>query len=222
MDALNGIKAVLFDFDDTLGNREVYAYECYKAYLKTVCDIDDPVEFEAVVQDCMLWDERGNVTKKHVVDMLGKKYGINVEYEDFLHYWENNLWKYCVAFDDSYETLLQLSKKYLLGIITNGPSEGQRKKVEHAGLAQFFGPENIIVSGDYPFSKPDIRIFQEACRRLGVKPEEAVFVGDIYANDVLGAYRAGMHPVWIWTPGVRCSGKDVPVIHKVSDLLRLF
>ena len=44
------MKAVFFDFDDTLGNREIYAYRCYKDILKAHCHIEDPIEFEAVLQ----------------------------------------------------------------------------------------------------------------------------------------------------------------------------
>ena len=56
---LTGIKAVFFDFDDTLGDREYYAYECAKTILKKSTDIKDPIVFESILQDWMLWDEKG-------------------------------------------------------------------------------------------------------------------------------------------------------------------
>ena len=55
------IKAILFDFDYTLGDREKYAYECYKTILSKHTDTSDPVAFEAVLQDCMIWDQQGDV-----------------------------------------------------------------------------------------------------------------------------------------------------------------
>ena len=75
------------------------------------------------------------------------------------------------------------------------------------------------MSGDYPFRKPDPRLFYAACEKLDVLPQESVYVGDIYGRDVLGAHRAGMTPVWIWNWGERKCGTDILIIHKISDLL---
>lgn len=215
------IKAVFFDFDDTLGDRDRYAYDCYRDILKENCDIQDPVLFEAVLQDCMLWDEKGNINHNHCKEMLKKKYQIELPCEDFTPYWDARLWKYCVPFPDTVETLTYLEKKYMLGIITNGPSDGQHKKIHQAGLDRFFSEESITVSGDYGFAKPDVRLFQAAMDKMHVKPDACVYVGDIFANDVLGAYRAGMHPVWIWTAGERKCMADIPVIHHISDLMKI-
>ena len=211
------IRAVLFDFDDTLGNREEYAYAFFKDIIEENTDITDPLEKEAVLQDLMLWDEHGNITKTHITDMLEKKYGIILPYEDFKTYWNDHLWEYTVAFEDAEETLQILQKDYKLGIITNGPSYGQRKKLEKSGLAGYFASEHVIVSGDYPYHKPDQRLFETAAQRLGVSVEECVFVGDIFTNDVYGALKSGMKAVWIWNGNRRCS-LDIPVIRDISEL----
>lgn len=216
------IKAILFDFDDTLGNREVYAYDCWRAILKEVTDIDDPFEFEAILQDVMLWDEKGNITKVHVKNMLKKVYGIELPCEDPDEYWDGRLWRYCVPLEDAEKTLEELSSRYILGLLTNGPSDGQRNKLRQSGLSHFFSEDRITVSGDYPFAKPDKRIFFAAADKLGVKPQECVYVGDIFARDVLGAHRAGMTPVWIWSRGERKCGTDIIIIQKISELLNYF
>ena len=221
MDELKDIKAVFFDFDDTLADREYYAYQCFKELLSSKVDIQDPIEFEAILQDCMLWDEQGNVNKQHILNGLAEKYDIRIGIDEFNEYWAGNLWKYCVPFEDAGKTLAYLSKHYHIGIITNGPSEGQRKKIMRSGLGKYFKPEDITVSGDYSFRKPDVRIFRIACDKAGVLPEEAVFVGDIFTNDVIGSYRAGMHPVWIWTHGRRCMDSNVTCIQKISDLMKI-
>ena len=219
---MSSIKAIFFDFDDTLGNREYYAYDCYRAILKENTDIEDPVEFEAVVQDCMLWDEKGNINKTHVKDRLAARYGIRLPYDDFNVYWDSVLWKYTQAYEETRDVLTQLKKKYQIGIITNGPSDGQRNKLRQSGLADLFAEDHIIVSGDHPFAKPDPRLFLAACEKLGVQPCEAVHVGDIYARDVLGAYRAGMTPVWIWTQGDRKNHSGVRKIHSLRELLEIY
>ena len=44
------IKAVLFDFDDTLGHRESYAYDTFYRLLKSCTDFEDEMELEAILQ----------------------------------------------------------------------------------------------------------------------------------------------------------------------------
>lgn len=165
----------------------------------------------------MLWDEHGNVKKSHITEMLEEKYGIKLPYEDFTKYWNDHLWQYTVPFDGAEEMLQQLSLKYKLGIITNGPSYGQHKKLEKSGLLPYFNEEHIIVSGDYGFHKPDARLFEIAGKTMKAELHECVFVGDIFSNDILGALRAGMKAVWIWNGRRNCS-LNIPVIHTIEEL----
>ncbi len=215
------IKAIFFDFDDTLGHREEYAYDTFYTLLKTCLEIKDEVELEAILQDCMIWEEQGNIYKNHVVDMLKQKYNIQLPFDDFEKWWNEEQWKATVPFSDTIQTLEQLKDKYSLGIITNGDSIAQRKKIEHAGILKYFDEDHIFVSGDFAFKKPDTRIFEYAMKSLNVKPEESIYVGDIFSNDVIGAYRAHMNPIWIWTHGDRKCTANITRIKKISDLLRI-
>lgn len=221
MSDLSNIKVIFFDFDDTLGNREVYAYQTYRRTLKEYVHIDDEVELETILQDIMIWDEHGNSKKDEILAKLKKKYNIEFPFDNFLTYWNNEQWKSCVPYDDTVETLEYLKEKYRLGVITNGDSMGQRNKIRHAGLDQYFDESNTIVSGDYPFAKPDIRIFQTAANKLNAEAEECMYVGDIFSNDILGAYKAGMTPVWIWTHGRRLCEANILTIAKISDLKQI-
>ncbi len=69
-----------------------------------------------------------------------------------------------------------------------------RPYLEQSGLTDF---DAISVSADVGARKPHAAIFQDACDKLGVRPEEAVFVGDNWATDIVGAMRAELLPVWI-------------------------
>ncbi len=217
----SNVKAIFFDFDDTLGHREEYAYDTFYRLLKTCLPNEDEVELESILQDCMIWEEQGNIYKGHIVEMLKKKYDITLPCPDFEEWWNAEQWKATIPFPDTIETLEKLKEKYQLAIITNGDSIAQRKKIEHAGIMKFFKEENIFVSGDYEYKKPDTRIFENAMKKLNVLPEESVFVGDIFANDIIGAYRAHMKPIWIWTHGPRKCTADIPKINKISDLLEI-
>ena len=214
------IKAIFFDFDDTLGDRNQYAWSLWHRAVTENTEETDPIVIEAIVQDCLIWDENGTVSKMYIVNKLKEEYGIELSYPDFHEWWNTNLNQYAVAFPDARRTLEELKRRgYKIGLITNGPSAGQRKKAENAHLIDLL--DDIVVSKDFNIFKPDVRLFQIAAERMQVKPEECVMVGDIFSKDILGAYRAGMKPVWIWTWGNRPCAADVTVIHSVSELLEL-
>ncbi len=57
--------------------------------------------------------------------------------------------------------------------------------------------DTIVSSAEVGLHKPDPRIFELACERLGVRPEECAHVGDHHYADVLGARAVGMLPILI-------------------------
>jgi HAD superfamily hydrolase (TIGR01549 family) len=67
--------------------------------------------------------------------------------------------------------------------------------LEQIGLAPYLNP--MIVSAIEGTRKPDRRIFQRALDRAGVTAGQAVHVGDMYVEDVLGASGLGIRPYLI-------------------------
>ena len=55
----------------------------------------------------------------------------------------------------------------------------------------------MVVSTDVGYNKSDERIFQIALEKLGVKPQEAILVGNRISTDILGGNRTGMKTVLI-------------------------
>ena len=55
----------------------------------------------------------------------------------------------------------------------------------------------VVSSGEAGLTKPQPEIFRVALERSGVAPEEALYVGDQYENDVLGARQAGLTPILV-------------------------
>jgi putative hydrolase of the HAD superfamily len=80
-------------------------------------------------------------------------------------------------------------------IITNGPSDLQRAAIKAVKLEHHF--QTILVSGDadVAIAKPNPRIFQIACERLGVEPRETLMIGDRIDLDVEGAIAAGLQAI---------------------------
>jgi putative hydrolase of the HAD superfamily len=88
------------------------------------------------------------------------------------------------------------------GVISN--SNGSiRATMERIGLARYL--DFVIDSGEVGVEKPNPEIFARALAAASLSPSEAVYVGDLYSIDVLGARAAGMDAVLI-DPG-RCWGE---------------
>jgi FMN phosphatase YigB (HAD superfamily) len=56
--------------------------------------------------------------------------------------------------------------------------------------------DDVVFSYDVGVAKPDPRIYALACERLDVSPSDAVFVGDGSFDELAGAERAGVRPIW--------------------------
>jgi putative hydrolase of the HAD superfamily len=93
-----------------------------------------------------------------------------------------------------------------LGLISNWDN---RLSGLIAGLGLATELDTIVSSADVGLHKPDPRIFELACARLGVDAEQAAHVGDHHYADIVGAQAIGMRPVLIdrhaasrdWSPG---------------------
>lgn len=80
------------------------------------------------------------------------------------------------------------------GVVSN--SNGSvRMLMERLGLAPSL--DFVLDSFDLGFEKPDPRIFRLALERAGAPAEDAVYFGDLYSVDVLGARRVGIAAVLI-------------------------
>jgi len=80
--------------------------------------------------------------------------------------------------------------------------------------------EFVLDSSEVGVEKPDPRIFRLALERARLAPDEAVYVGDIYSVDVLGARAAGMGAVLL-DPGGCWGARDCEAVTDVLAAVRL-
>jgi len=99
--------------------------------------------------------------------------------------WLNLRYHYMMLAPNTISMLRQLKKKYLLALITNGPSKAQWEKIHKLSLKQYF--DVVLVSGDLPWEKPEAEIFQKACDLLNVRAKECIMIGDRTETDILGS-----------------------------------
>ncbi len=103
------------------------------------------------------------------------------------------------------------------GVISN--SNGSvRQILEELGLARYL--DFILDSAVVGVEKPDPRIFGLALAAVRVTPVEAVYIGDLYSVDVLGAHRAGLAAILL-DPGGVWGARDCPVAKSLSEAVDL-
>lgn len=123
---------------------------------------------------------------------------------------EGRLW---VRTDPGTRAMLQglLDAGLRLAVISN--ADGRvAAYLEAAGLRDLF--EFVLDSALVGIEKPDPRIFELACARMGLRPEECVYVGDTFEVDVIGARKAGIDVVLL----AEESRGDVPCIARLGEL----
>ena len=120
-------------------------------------------------------------------------------------------------------TLDRLKDRYRLGIVSDSQPDHAYPELKMLGIHGFFNA--IIVSAEYGYRKPDVRLFGECLRRLGVMPDESVYLGNDTFRDVKGAKDAGMKAVLIMTKYGQKSGGATPdftidKIEQIDDVLK--
>ena len=132
--------------------------------------------------------------------MLGVAFGVDpldAAYEtlreEFFVNYEGCMTQRTVAFDGVPELIEQIQHRNLLwGVVTN---KATRFTVPLTRAMPLFASARAIVSGDTtPHAKPHPEPLLEAARRIGVAPEECLYVGDD-ERDVVAGLAAGMKTV---------------------------
>lgn len=88
----------------------------------------------------------------------------------------------------------RLKADYQLAAVSDGQPLWAIPELRSVGLEPYFSP--VVISGDFGFRKPDSRLFQLALDRLGLHPQETVFVGNDMFRDIYGASQTGMRTVF--------------------------
>lgn len=196
------IKAVVFDLDHTLFDRYGTIRKMVPE-LRECFDLNDGVTDE-VFADELCYGDKHFVHKgwegirEHLISKnIFKTVPDFPEYEKIML---SHFEKTAVKYDFANPVLSELKQSgYKVGLITNGDSELQRKKLAMLDLCDSF--DEIIVSGETDYDKPQKEIFLMMAEKLNIELSEMMYVGDHPLNDIYGARNAGCVPVWVKTTG---------------------
>jgi len=205
------IKAVIFDFIGTLANVKNYNLEDSKMKLyRAIVDAGFEVGAESFLEAYSQAHERYRVIRyeklrevtnavwiSEALNNLGFqtnpedmhiKTAVNVFFEDYIKSLE--LRQYAKGM------LKKISTDYKLGLVSNFTyAPVIYAGLRRVGISQFFNA--ILVSEEVGWRKPHMKIFEETLRRLKVKAEEAIYVGDSPLEDISGAKAVGMKTIFV-------------------------
>jgi HAD superfamily hydrolase (TIGR01549 family) len=117
--------------------------------------------------------------------------------------------------DEVYATLDTLQQSgFALGVISNR-DQSFTAELQELDLLRFF--PCAVSAGEVNAWKPDPLIFQPALEWAGVQPQQALYVGDNYFADVIGAQNAGLQPVLL-DPDQIFPEATCPVITAIQQL----
>ena len=112
------------------------------------------------------------------------------------------------------EALERIRQRYAIAVISN--ADGRIEAVlKRCGIADCFA--SITDSGLVGHEKPHPEIFDAALREMKAKPEESLYVGDVYSVDYVGASRFGMQAVLFDVAGAYRE-REFPRVESMAGL----
>lgn len=117
------------------------------------------------------------------------------------------------------EVLDYAAARYDLHMITNGWTTTQQRKLDSAGITDYFG--KVITSDGAGSKKPDRAIFDYALAETGAPREACLYIGDNYEADVVGATAAGWEVIF-YNPFAYENQLQAREITQLKELMDIF
>lgn len=167
--------------------------------------------------------ELGEITREQVLlgryEMLFEQIGVEASANDAWQIYENKLSHNAHYLPGAEEMLKEFQGKYKLYIVSNGTKSVQDGRIEKSGLAKYF--DDIFISQDIGFNKPDKRFFDECFKRAGiVNFEEVIIIGDSLSSDIKGGKNAGIKTCW-FNPSNEVNTSSVKPDYEIDNLEKI-
>ena len=221
------LKAVLFDIDDTLFDRNRAQREILHLIVRAFRDIFTGIDEERIVQAFFESDRVATQAFNAGGSVDVARIGRSKIFLRILGLSEDPADKITAMYVTSYPTInapvrgaelvvSHLARRFQLGIISNSSRDVQYRKLKTLDIKHLF--DCIVLSEEVGIRKPDPKIFWRATTSLAREPEECLYVGDSYESDVVGAKKAGMRACWFNPDGLRLPQEDVEPDFEIGAL----
>jgi len=213
---LKKLKAVVFDLDDTLYPEKEFVksgFRAVAAWAELNLGIDSNIGERQLIsyyENGIRGDTFNRWLASHnlfSVDLVKEMIKIYREHVPSI-----------LPFPEVKEVLGELKKKFLLGIVSDGYLEVQRKKLNVLEIENFF--DAVIFSDEWGKKnwKPSTKPFEIISDRLGVSPNKCIYVADNPIKDFFGAKKIGMYTIRIVRPSGEYSTCQPPSIEHGPNL----
>jgi putative hydrolase of the HAD superfamily len=224
------IKTIFFDLDDTLFDHTRAQRSALRQMLRRLPGRSPSVETELFLRtydriNAELWYSmaagRISAAQLKVMRLQQTFAELNippVNFQTLSHTYLQIYNQQTFAVDHADIIINYLHGRYVLGILSNGFDDIQEAKLDRMALQGCF--DYCIYSGQAGAMKPSPAIFDAALSACGNRPDEAVYVGDCYATDVVGAKRAGWSAVH-FSPVPQRPRRNGAADYQIASLLQL-
>ncbi|MFA5167205.1 MAG: HAD family phosphatase [Candidatus Omnitrophota bacterium] len=131
---------------------------------------------------------RGEISTRKFHRIACKVLGVSIPLATFSHYWTDIFWEN-PGMD---RFLVRIKKHYPLYLISNTNALHFTYLKKHFKLLRHF--DRKFPSHEVGARKPYLKIYRRVLRKIGLRPEETVFIDDM-KNFIAGARKAGMHVI---------------------------
>jgi epoxide hydrolase-like predicted phosphatase len=187
--AVMAVRAVVFDIGGVL---EFPVHTDLDARWEERLGLEPGAFFERLRRSGLGRDANlGRVSEAEFGQALGKLYGLDQPTSEELL---ADLWDWYVGElnTELASYFRRLRPRYRTAILSNGAAGGRREEEARYGFAEM--ADLLIYSYEVGMEKPDQRIYQLTCERLGVRPGDVAFLDDLQVN-VAAAREVGMRAV---------------------------
>ena len=219
------IKGVVFDLDNTLLDfmkmKQVAVRSAIRGMIEAGLEIDEKKSFEDIITlyEKIGWENQKvfDVFLENSIGQVDNKF-LAAGVVAYRRAREANL----LAYPNVNKTLIELTKLGMkLAVVSDAPSREAWMRIYYLNLYHFF--DVVITFDDSGERKPSAIPFEMALKKLGLKPQSSLMIGDWPERDVVGAKKIGMRTafaVYGDTFGTKVSGADWD-IKDISELTRI-
>ena len=226
-DRMNNIKAVFFDFDNTMVD---YVKSDINSLHKVAEDLSNTIDTNAFVniaiEQIMKFHDlvsRGQVEPRdiHKYRLYNTLQHFAVEWEKkYLDIYLQHFIKSTVCFSGVEKVVKYLYGKVKLGILSNAyTSEEQKQRIGNTGIAEYF--DDIVICADINAYKPTKEAFLYLVDRYGLMPSECLYIGDSEEYDIKGAQSAGLYTIKMFHNPLKSNSAADFVCGDFEDLFAL-
>ncbi|TWD44156.1 pyrimidine 5'-nucleotidase [Pantoea sp. SJZ147] len=213
---------ILFDADDTLFHFDAYAglQRLFAGYDVPFTD-QDYLDYQAVNKPLWVDYQNGQLSAQELQTRRFVSWGqkLSVAPDILNNGFLSAMAEICMPLEGAVSLMKLLHGRVKMGIITNGFTALQQRRLERTGFLDYFSA--LVVSEEVGVPKPDARIFDYALTQMGNPQRNRVLmVGDTPESDILGGMNAGLKTCWI-DHGTRPLPEPIKPDWRVTSLTEL-